>query len=375
MKILITGGAGFIGSNLVNHLVSSGHNITVIDSLINQVHGKKQNSYTLNEILGKCNFVNEDINNFSVLKKLVLEAEILVHLASYTGTAQSMYQKDLYWNTNVNGTNKIYQILKKNKNNLKKIILTSSRSVYGEGDYQYNDGTKYTSKLNLLKNVNDKFDFYCNQTNKKLLPIAVKETSSISPKSYYAETKFEQEKILKKISSELEISCVVLRLQNVYGEGQSLINPYTGIFSVFSTRILNNSKVEIYEDGLQSRDFIYVTDVVMLINQVISNKSDSNFHIFNVGSGKRTKIIDIAKKLYKSFEKKPNYFVSGKSRVGDIRHNFSDISKIKEKFKFKISIDLDQGIKKYSRWVLKQKIEQDYYEKSINELKSKGLYK
>ena len=377
MKILITGGAGFIGSNLVNLLSNLNYDITVVDSLLEQVHGKNQKSFSYCQILGKCKFVKSDINDNTVFKRLLLDSEVLIHLASQTGTGQSMYEKELYEKSNILGTENIYKLLKENSNNIKKIILTSSRSVYGEGEYEYLDGSSYTNlkfKRNKLE-FEDDFDLYCHTTNKKLKPIATKETSRLAPKSYYAETKLRQEHIVKKINKELGINCIILRLQNVYGEGQSLINPYTGIFSIFSNRILTNSNIEIFEDGQQTRDFVHVSDVVSIIKKIIDDEVKNKLLIYNVGSGSSTKIIDVVETLYKYFKKKKNYKINGKHRKGDIRHNFSDISKIKNDYKFSISVDFKQGINRYIDWVKNQDIVETNYENTLNELSQKGLLK
>ncbi len=377
MKILITGGAGFIGSNLVNLLSNLNYEITVVDSLLKQVHGKTQKSFSYRQILGKCKFVKSDINDNTVFKRLLLDSEVLIHLASQTGTGQSMYEKELYEKSNILGTENIYNLLNDNSNNIKKIILTSSRSVYGQGEYEYLDGSSYTNskfKSNKLEFEED-FDLYCHTTNKKLRPIATKETSRLAPKSYYAETKLRQEHIVKKINKELGINCIILRLQNVYGEGQSLINPYTGILSIFSNRILTNSNIEIFEDGQQTRDFVHVSDVVSIIKKIIDDKVKNKFLIYNVGSGSSTKIIDVVETLYKYFKKKKNYIINGKHRKGDIRHNFSDISKIKNDYKFSISVDFKQGIKRYIDWVKNQDIVETSYENTLNELSQKGLLK
>ena len=377
MKILITGGAGFIGSNLVNQLSNLNYEITVVDSLLKQVHGKTQKSFSYRQILGKCKFVKSDINDNTVFKRLLLDSEVLIHLASQTGTGQSMYEKELYEKSNILGTENIYKLLNENSNNIKKIILTSSRSVYGQGEYEYLDGSLYTNlkfKMNKLEFEED-FDFYCYTTNKKLRPIATKETSRLAPKSYYAETKLRQEHIVKKINKELGINCIILRLQNVYGEGQSLINPYTGILSIFSNRILTNSNIEIFEDGQQTRDFVHVSDVVSIIKKIIDDEVKNKLLIYNVGSGSSTKIIDVVETLYRYFKKKKNYKINGKHRKGDIRHNFSDISKIKNDYKFSISVDFKQGINRYIDWVKNQDIVETNYENTLNELSQKGLLK
>ena len=164
-------------------------------------------------------------------------------------------------------------------------------------------------------------------------------------------------------------------MQNVYGEGQSLINPYTGIFSIFSNRILNNSRIEIFEDGQQTRDFVHVSDVVSIIKKIVNDKASNKLQLYNIGSGSSTNIIEVVEKLYRSFNKKQNYIITGKHRRGDIRHNFSDISKVINEYKFTNQVNLDNGIERYVNWVKNQDIIENNYETTLIELAKKGLLK
>ena len=200
------------------------------------------------------------------------------------------------------------------------------------------------------------------------------EESQINPKSIYALTKYTQEKMILLISQSLSINPVILRYQNVFGPGQSLSNPYTGILSIFSTRILNGNDLDVYEDGLESRDFVYIDDVIDATILAIENER-ANGEIFNVGSGVATTVKEVAESLKKFYNSDVNINISGKFRFGDIRHNYADLSKIESLLGFNPKYDFQKGITEFVKWVKKQEIKEDKYEKSIQELKEKGLMK
>ena len=262
MKVLITGGSGFIGSEIVNQLYSIGvKNITVLDSMTEQIHGKKwSNSYLYKKIENKCKFIKGDVCNLSVVQEAIGDSDVIIHLAAETGTGQSMYQINRYNETNVMGTSNLLQAISLAGSNckVKKIILSSSRSVYGEGKYDcpkcgviYPDGR---SKDNMLSGD---FNFYCPQCGQKLSPLPTTEDSKIKPASLYAFTKYAQEMMLQTMCPAMGIDFTIFRFQNVYGIGQSLKNPYTGILSVFSTLMLENKTVNIFEDVHLSTTRIY----------------------------------------------------------------------------------------------------------------------
>ena len=374
-NILITGGAGFIGSNLALRLISYGYNITVLDNLSEQIHGPDPNKSLLyNSIKDKVNFILGDVCNENDWIKSIENQDVIIHLAAETGTGQSMYEVEKYVNVNVRSNAILLNFLSNKKNKIQKIIVASSRAVYGEGKYSCSeDGVVFPiqrSDYNLSKGD---FNPKCPICDNNVTPMPTDEKSPLNPVSIYGITKQNQEQLISLGCKSLGISSIIYRYQNVYGPGQSLSNPYTGILSIFSTRILNNNQIEIFEDGLESRDFVYVDDVVdaTILGLKITDKINT---VFNVGSGRRTSVLNVAKTLEKHYKLDVNINISGRYRIGDIRHNFADISKI-TKIGFSPKVSFTKGLEKFSNWVKKQKICKDYFDLSIQEMQSKGLIK
>ena len=377
MKILITGGAGFIGSRLCLALLKLGNEITVIDSLSEQVHGKNPSidSSTFQLINGRVSFIIESILNKNILIDCIKKVDLIVHLASETGTGQSMYEIERYNQVNVMGTSLICDILMNQDHHVKKIVLASSRSIYGEGKYLDEKGNILYPKNRKLSNLqNKKFDFYSDDGNSRWTPLPTDENSAINPISIYAATKYYQELLLRILSNSINIDTTILRLQNVYGPGQSLNNPYTGILSIFSTQILNNIKLNIFEDGEESRDFIFVDDVVSAFVKSIES-SVKGLNIYNVGSGVLTSVKKISQLLHYFYGKDENSYISGDYRIGDIRNNYADLTRANSDLKFSPKVNINDGIKLFSKWVLDQKLNSDNSSLAINELMEKGLYK
>jgi len=337
MKTLVTGGAGFIGSNLCAKLLADGHEVSVVDNFSPQVHG--DNPKPINE---KIRLVTGDVSDIGCWNNFYGEEfDSIICLAAETGTGQSMFESNKYCKTNINSIALLNDLILKGDIITKKIILTSSRSVYGEA------------------NVDNFFE-----------PIATRENDELNPKSIYAITKLTQEKLL--FAGFGDVPVCALRLQNVYGPGQSLKNPYTGILSIFSTAIKNNKDIQVFDDGLMSRDFIYIDDVVDSIVLCINN-TESNGQTFNVGSGVRTTVLKVAQTLKEKYNSKININITGEKMKGDIRHNFADISKIKL-IGFNPKIDFNTGIQKFVSWVESNgELAYNNYENSIDELRKKGL--
>ncbi len=374
-NILITGGAGFIGSNLALRLISYGYNITVLDNLSEQIHGSDPNKSLLyNSIKDKVNFILGDVCNENDWIKSIENQDVIIHLAAETGTGQSMYEVEKYVNVNVRSNAILLNCLSNKKNKIQKIIVASSRAVYGEGKYSCSeDGVVFPiqrSDYNLSKGD---FNPKCPICDNNVTPMPTDEKSPLNPVSIYGITKQNQEQLISLGCKSLGISSIIYRYQNVYGPGQSLSNPYTGILSIFSTRILNNNQIEIFEDGLESRDFVYIDDAVdaTILGLKITDEINT---VFNVGSGKRTSVLNVAKTLEKHYKLDVNINISGRYRIGDIRHNFADISKI-TKIGFSPKVSFTKGLEKFSNWVKKQKICKDYFDLSIQEMQSKGLIK
>ena len=377
-KILITGGAGFIGAELVNQLYNKGnYEITVLDTMEKQIHGDEwENSYLYKSIIDKCKFIKGSVCDLNVVRKSLADNEYIIHLAAETGTGQSMYQINQYNEINVMGTSNLLQAISLAGRGCKvrKIILSASRAVYGEGKYECCDcGVIYPESRSKEKMLNGDFNFYCPKCGKKLKVVSTTEDSEVKPCSLYAFTKFSQEKMLQTMCPALGIDYTIFRFQNVYGVGQSLKNPYTGILSVFSTLMLENRPVNIFEDGLESRDFINVKDIAVGVIDSIENEQ-SNGKVINLGSGTNTSVIEIAEILKKNYGSNSEIKVTGDFRIGDIAHNKADITKAQYILQFSPTVLLKDGLEEFCNWVKGQDKDNSGYESSLSEMERAGMF-
>lgn len=374
-NVLITGGAGFIGSNLALKLINLGYIVTVLDNLSEQIHGKPETSMLYLSIKDKVKFIKGDVRNKEDWYNALKNQNIIVHLAAETGTGQSMYEVQKYVDVNVNGTAIFLDYLVNEQHNVNKVIIASSRAIYGEGKYKcYTHGNVYpTERLEKDLLVAD-FEPKCPICNSSTEILATDEDSKIHPSSVYGITKQNQEQMVLNVCKSIGVPAVAYRYQNVYGPGQSLKNPYTGILSIFSTQIRNGNNINIFEDGQESRDFVYIDDVVNATILGIQ-KEEANFEVFNVGSGVATPVIEVATKLKEFFHSNVEINITKNFRLGDIRHNFADLNKIKNKLGFQAQFNFNDGVSKFVDWVKSQKVMEDNYSKSIEEMKAKGLFK
>ena len=378
-KILITGGAGFIGSNLALALLKRGHQVTVLDNLSEQIHGKnpEETSSLYLSIKDKVHFIKGTVACRETLQKAIADNTVIVHLAAETGTGQSMYEIQHYTDVNIGATALLLDILTNEKHSVKKVVVASSRAIYGEGKY-YNK-TKNTFVYPLQRTDNDmqKGDFEVKdpQNHSDVLElVATTEDAIIHPTSVYGITKQVQEQLVMTVCPTIGIAGVAFRYQNVYGPGQSLKNPYTGILSIFSTQIKNGNGINIFEDGKETRDFVFISDVVDATVLGIE-KETANNQVFNVGTGVATDVITVATELSNNYGIQVPITISGNYRLGDIRHNYADITKAKQLLGFEPKVSFKEGLKQFTNWVNTQEIEEDKYQQSIDEMKAKGLYK
>ena len=349
-NILITGGAGFIGSNVALKLVEKGYHVTVIDILSEQVHGKNPDitSPLYISIKGKVDFITGSITDRHKLEKALDGQEAVIHLAAETGTGQSMYEIKKYIDVNIGGTAMLLDILTNKKSSIKKLVMASSRAIYGEGRYECAEhGTVFPESRKDEDMAHGDFECKCPICGGDVRLLSTTEDSMIHPTSVYGITKHTQEQMVMTVCPTIGIAPVVLRYQNVYGAGQSLSNPYTGILSIFSTRIKNGNEINIFEDGKE----------------------------YNVGTGELVTVEHVARTLMEKYGRQVPLRISGNYRLGDIRHNYADITLANKKLGFNPSYSFEKGIEKFTAWVDEQNVMEDQYEQSIKEMRDRGLYK
>lgn len=377
MKVLITGGAGFIGSHIALKLIDKGYEVTVLDNLLEQIHGtdSDRTSPLYCSIKDKVHFIKGDVCNKADWEKALEEVDYVIHLAAETGTGQSMYEIKRYIDVNIGGTALLLDILTNTKHHVKRVVVAESRAIYGEGKYHCEKcGDVYPTERKDEDMAKGDFECHCPKCGGKVSLVATTEDSAIHPSSVYGIGKQVQGQLVHLICKNIGVESVSFRYQNVYGPGQSLTNPYTGILSIFSTRIKNHKEINIFEDGLESRDFVYIDDVV---NATIAGMEipEANGHVFNIGTGIATDVLTVAKTLCKHYGIDVPLKVTGNYRLGDIRHNYADISLAKKILGFEPKWTFDQGIKQFTEWVNQQELQKDNYEASLEEMKQKGLFK
>lgn len=376
-NVLISGGAGFIGSNIALKLIDKGYDVTVLDSLSPQIHGDnpEETSPLYLSIKDKVKFIKGSVTSREDWIKALDGQDAVIHLAAETGTGQSMYEIEKYVNTNIGGTALLLDILTNTKHHVKRVLVAESRAIYGEGKYLCPAcGEVYPLDRTDGDMAKGDFECHCPKCGKHVKLVSTTEDSAIHPSSVYGITKQVQGQLVHLVCPTIGVESVSFRYQNVYGPGQSLSNPYTGILSIFSTRIKNHNPINIFEDGLESRDFVYIDDVVDATIRGLETP-EANGHVFNVGTGVATDVLTVAKTLCEKYGIEVPITVSGNYRLGDIRHNYADISLAREILGFEPKWSFPDGIAEFAKWVNDQEIQEDKYEASIEEMKKKGLYK
>ncbi|MDQ8030983.1 MAG: NAD-dependent epimerase/dehydratase family protein [Bordetella sp.] len=372
--VLITGGAGFIGSHLTPKLLARGLAVRILDPLIPQVHNAVPAGLEWLEQPG-VEFVRGSVTSRPDLERVLKGVDAIVHLAAETGTGQSMYEIARYNEVNSQGTALLFDVLgKMDGHAVKRVVLSSSRSVYGEGAYERpSDGARVFPGMRTGAELSaQQWEPRCPQTGEELRMVPTRESDPLSPASIYAATKYAQEDLVRIACQAGGIGYAIFRLQNVYGERQSLHNPYTGILSIFSTKIRRGSELPLFEDGLESRDFVHVDDVTdALLGGVLAAESPDC--VINVGSGVATSVREVAEELSRAYGKEPNVVVTGQFRIGDIRHNIADVTLLREKLGVTPRVSLAEGLRRFAAWVLEQPIAEDRLEQANRELRERKL--
>jgi dTDP-L-rhamnose 4-epimerase len=364
-KILVTGGAGFIGSHIVDKLVEIGYDVTIIDNLSST---KTKPDY-LNP---KANLIVGDIADYNLLMKIIPNVEVIFHLAASVGIAQSNYEMDSFTDNNCTGTAILLKAIV-NSGKKPKLIVSTSNTTYGEGLYYCNKcQVNFHPKIRTNEEI-EKYGFepICDRCKSPSKSVPTDENTSLDCNSIYALNKKYQEESCLITGKLYGFPVVALKYFNVFGPRQSLNNPYTGVNAIFISRIKNNNPLIIYEDGLQTRDFISVHDVVEA-NILAMNNENASGKVFNIGSGKAITINELALKLYEIMGKEPKIGVNRLYRKGDIRHCIADNRKAKEFLNWEPKISFEEGLREIVKWSENEKAE-DNFEKANRELKEKGL--
>ncbi|MFB7843340.1 NAD-dependent epimerase/dehydratase family protein [Microbacterium sp. NPDC056052] len=374
--VLITGGAGFIGTRLASRFVRDNHTVTVLDSLIPQVHGEDPatTSTLLRSLDGIADVIVGTVTSKEDLRRALHNATIVIHLAAETGTGQSMYEIDRYVDANVGGTAKLLDILANEEHTVRRIVIASSRSIYGEGAYETSSGRRvYPEHRADADMAAGDFEVHApGEGALRLIP--TDETALVHPSSVYGITKQMQESLVMTVAPTTGVEPVSVRYQNVYGPGQSLKNPYTGILSIFSTLIRQGKEINIFEDGEESRDFVYIDDVVEATYLAATAPAAAG-RIFNVGSGVATSVNEVVAALFAAYGTEVPTRISGNYRLGDIRHNVADTSALREILGFAPTVAFEDGVKRFAEWVLTEPVEADGYERSLKEMAERKLLK
>jgi len=371
-RVLITGGAGFIGSHLVDTLLEKGYFVRVYDNLEPQVHGKSQN--IPNYFNKEAELIVGDVRDREKLKKAINNIDVVFHLAASVGVAQSMYEIAKYTESNTMGGATLLDLIANEKHNIRKVVVASSMSVYGEGAYSCNNCGKVYPKIRSLEQFkkND-WEMKCPNCNIDVMPIPTDEDKPLFPTSIYAVSKRDHEEMFLIIGRAYQIPTVALRFFNVYGPRQALSNPYTGVAAIFSSRLMNDKPPIIFEDGNQARDFIHVSDIVQACILAIE-KSEGDYQVFNVGTGRKLSVLDVANVLMDKLSFKGEPQIVNRFREGDIRHCYADISLIKKILGYEPKVKFEDGIIDLVNWVKLQKAE-DKVNFAIDILDKKGLTK
>jgi dTDP-L-rhamnose 4-epimerase len=364
-RVLITGGAGFIGSHLTDELLRAGYDVRILDDLIGQVHDSVDRPEYLDP---DAELLVADIRDRSVLRRALAGVDAVVHFAARVGVGQSMYELAEYAAVNTTGTAILLQELLERP--VSKLVVASSMSVYGEGAYVDGDGLEVVASERTRAQLERGEWEARGPDGLELRPIPTPETKQPSLASVYALTKYDQERLCLIFGSAYEVPTVALRFFNVYGPRQALSNPYTGVLAIFASRLLNDRPPLVYEDGLQRRDFVSVYDVVRATRLALEREASGR--AINVGSGESVSVLEIAGKLAELLDKRLEPQITGKYRAGDIRHCFAEVGLARELLGFVPRVHLEDGMRELAEW-LEGQVATDRVESAVGELAARGL--
>src|SRR4051794_4236587 len=366
-QVLITGGAGFIGSHLANELLEYGYRVRVLDNLCEQVHGPERRppGYLNSDVELQVG----DVRDPTAVAKALRNVDAVYHFVAAVGVGQSMYEIAEYTSVNNLGTAVLLEALIKKP--IQRLIVASSMSLYGEGLYKDAHGTITDAAARTIEQIRDGDWEVRDAQGNPLTPIPTPETKPPSLNSIYALNKYDQEQMCLMIGRAYNMPAVALRFFNIFGPYQALSNPYTGVLAIFASRLLNNRPPLINEDGMQKRDFVSVYDVARACRLALETP-EAGGHVFNVASGCQYTILDLGKRIARALGRNIDPEITGKYRAGDIRHCFADITKARDILGYVPRIELEEGLQDLAAW-LEGQIAYDRVAESRNELAARGL--
>ncbi len=369
-RVLVTGGAGFIGSHLVDFLTEAGYSVRILDALVPQVHASGMPTFVNRE----AEFQQGDVRDVGAVRKALSDVDVVVHFAAVVGVGQSMYEAAHYASVNVLGTATLLEALMKGGHRPRRMIVASSMSIYGEGLYccercgPQSPGPRPTSQL-----ARRDWSVRCPTCARPMESRPTPETKSLLPTSIYALNKRDQEEMMLLFGRTLRVPTVALRFFNVYGQRQALSNPYTGVGAIFSSALLNGQRPVVFEDGLQERDFIHVSDVAAACMLAIERAAVSDL-VINVGTGRATNLLKLSSLLRGHITRGKDIEpeVVARFREGDIRSCYADVSRARDLLGFSARVPLEEGVKELATWVLEQ-TSVDRTRNAMEELQRFGL--
>ena len=369
-KVLVTGGAGFIGSHLVDALVERGHRVRVLDALVSQVHGENAAPAYLNSA---AEFIQADVCDRNAVNGALEDIDVVFHEAAEVGVGQSMYEIERYVRANDLGTAVLLEAILGRRPQIKKLVVASSMSIYGEGAYTCESCGSVAPQLRPVEQLLSRdWEIKCPKCGKELSPALTSEEKPLFPTSVYAVTKQDQEQFCLAVGRSYGIPAVALRYFNVYGTRQALSNPYTGVLANFASRYLNGRAPIIFEDGEQKRDFVHVRDLAQACVLALENPAVADIAL-NIGSGNAYSILEVAQRLARVLDcthLEPE--ISGRYRAGDIRNCFADISRARRLLGYQPGIELEAGLAELSEWLAHAE-STDHGDRMVDELQARGL--
>jgi dTDP-L-rhamnose 4-epimerase len=370
MDVLVTGGAGFIGSHVVDKLVADGHGVRVLDILEPQVHGNSAGHRN-----SEADYMEGSVLDRDMVRDSLDSMTAVVHLAAQVGVGQSMYEMERYTRHNCLGTAILLEEMAERRDSLESLVVASSMSIYGEGQYACDScGDTDPQVVRHEQALRDrKWDPVCATCGSGVRAIATTERKRLESGSIYATTKRDQEDLCLVFGRAYGVRTVALRFFNVYGPRQSLSNPYTGVAAIFSSRLMNGERPLVFEDGLQSRDFIHVSDIVQGIERSLTTESADGLAL-NIGTGRQTSVLDVARTLAEVMELDIEPEIVSKFRQGDIRHCYSDISAARSALGYEPRVAFADGMAELCAWISEESPDaEDRVGRSTAELEQRGL--